>query len=289
MIYVIGNKNFSVAVDSIGAELNSIKRYGKEMLWQNYDGSWAGHSPILFPFCGNCAVNIGGKVYPAPKHGILRRREFTLVSQSATELVLRFSSDAESGKLYPYEFSFSVRYAVRGASLNVDYIVENTDDCPLFFGCGGHESFNIDGTLEKHCIEFEKEESLTRLYHDDDGHLTGKIKTYPKSKYLYFKDVPIKNSETLMFKGIKSSWCKLLTISGKEIAKTSFKGFSNILFWRPKNAAMVCMEPWTNLPDFAGGDGREFSEKGGIYRLDAGEKRVITRKITYYGKNSSKI
>lgn len=280
MLYIIGNKRLSVAVDSTGAELNSVKKDGKELLWQNSDGSWAGHSPILFPFCGKCAVNIGGKVYPAPAHGILRRNEFTFVSQTEKELVLSFSSSESTKALYPYDFKFTVRYAVRGTSLYIDYTAENTGDAEMYFGCGGHESFNLDRPLGEYFIEFEKEETLFRLYHNEDGYLTGESRVYPKGKFLRFGDVPIENSETLIFKNIRSSWCKLVDKSGEPIAKTCFEGFKNLLFWRPKTARMVCMEPWTNLPDGVD-DKTDFRRKTGINPLAAGEKRVIKRKIIY--------
>ncbi|MBQ6727822.1 MAG: hypothetical protein IJQ87_02675 [Clostridia bacterium] len=280
MIYIIGNKRLSVAVDSIGAELNSVKKDGKEMLWQNEDGSWAGHSPILFPFGGKCVVNIDGKIYDTPKHGVLRRNEFTLVSQTEKELVLSFSSNESTKALYPYDFTFTVRYSVRGTSLYIDYTVENDGAKEMYFGCGGHESFNIDKSLDKYCIEFEKEETLLRFYHNDDGYLTGETRKYPKSKFLNFKDVPIENSETLIFKGIRSSWCKLVKNGGETVATTYFKGFKNILFWRPESARMVCMEPWMNLPDRLG-DKTDFREKAGIKTLAPGQKSVIKRKITY--------
>ena len=280
MLYIIGNKRLSVAVDSVGAELNSVKKDGKEILWQNGDGSWAGHSPILFPFGGKCTVNIDGKIYDAPKHGVLRRNEFTFVSQTEKELVLSFSSNESTKALYPYDFKFTVRYSVRGTSLYIDYAVENDGVKEMFFGCGGHESFNIDEPLDRYFIEFEKEETLLRFYHNDDGYLTGETRIYPKSKFLKFKDVPIENSETLMFKDIRSSWCKLVKNGGETVAKTYFKGFKNLLFWRPDSARMVCIEPWTNLPDVID-DKTDFRYKNGIIPLAAGKKRVIKRKVVY--------
>lgn len=280
MIYVIGNKKFSVAVDSFGAELNSIKKEGKELLWQNYDGSWNGHSPMLFPFCGHCTVNIGGKIYPAPAHGIVRKSEFSLVSQTEKELVLCTVSNEETKKLYPFDFSFTVKYSVRATTLYIEYDVKNTGNSDMFFGCGGHESFNLDCALEKYHIEFEKEETLLRVFHDEDGYLTGDSKVYPKNKFLYFKNAPIDNSETLIFKGIKSAWCKLVKNTGETVAQTYFKGFYNLLFWRPDGAPMVCIEPWTNLPDLIG-ETTDFRDKKGIFALSAGNNKVIKRKIKY--------
>ncbi|MEG9429768.1 MAG: hypothetical protein VZQ61_02455 [Christensenellaceae bacterium] len=280
MLYIIGNKRLSVAVDSIGAELNSVKKDGKELLWQNYDGSWNGHAPVLFPFCGHCAVNIDGKDYNAPAHGMVQYHEFSRTFQTGTELVLTFTSSAETKKIYPYDFSFSVRYFVRKTTLYIDYTVKNTGNSAMYFGCGGHESFNIDGKLSQYSIEFEKEESLLRFFHDDNGYLTGESKAYPKSKFLRFKDMPVDNSETLIFKGVKSNRCKLINNKGETVAETCFKGFDNLLFWRPDGAAVICMEPWSNLPDMKG-DSTDFRTKNGIKLLEAGAEKVIKRKIIY--------
>lgn len=280
MLYIIGNKRLSVAVDSTGAELNSVKKDGKELLWQNYDGSWDGHAPVLFPFCGHCAVKIDGKDYNAPAHGIVQSREFSCDLQTGNELILTFKSDAETKKVYPYDFSFSVRYYVRKTTLYIDYTVKNTGENAMFFGCGGHESFNIDGKLSQYSIEFEKEESLLRLFHDDDGYLMGESKLYPKGKVLRFKDMPVDNSETLIFKGVRSNRCKLVKNTGEVVAETYFKGFNNVLFWRPDGAAVICMEPWLNLPDIKG-EKTDFRKKYGIKSLDAGAEKVFKRKIIY--------
>ncbi len=280
MLYIIGNKRLSVAVDSLGAELNSIKKDGEELLWQNYDGSWDGHSPVLFPLCGHCKVIVDGKDYNTPPHGIIRSREFSFVSQTGTELVLTLSSDDETKKVYPYDFSFTLRYYVRKTTLYIDYIVKNNGYETMYFGCGGHESFNIKGDLSEYFIEFEKEEKLQRLFHDNNGFLTGESVQYPKSKCLHFKDIPVDNSETLIFKGVKSSWCKLVKNSGGTVAETHFKGFKNLLFWRPDGAAMICMEPWTNLPDVLG-DNTDFRKKSGITHLAVGAEKIIKRKIIY--------
>ena len=280
MLYIIGNKRLSVAVDSLGAELNSVKKDGKELLWQNYDGSWDGHAPVLFPFCGHSAVIIDGKDYNAPAHGIVQQCEFSCTLQTGNELVLTFNSNAETKKIYPYDFSFSVRYYVRTTTLYINYTVKNTGNKVMFFGCGGHESFNIDAKLERYSIEFEKEENLLRLYHNDGGYLTGESKLYPKSKFLRFKDMPVDNSETLIFKGVKSNWCRLIKDAGETVAETHFKGFNNLLFWRPDGASMICMEPWTNLPDIEN-DSTDFCKKYGIKPLEAGAEKVIRRKIIY--------
>ena len=194
--------------------------------------------------------------------------------------MLTFSSNAETKKLYPYDFSFTVIYSIRKTTLYIDYIIKNTGKNTMYYGCGGHESFNIEGMLDDYSIEFQKEENLFRFFHDGEGYLTGETTTYPLSKRLSFKEIRVDDSETLIFKGVRSGWCKLVKNTGETVAKTCFKGFNDLLFWRPDGAPVICMEPWSNLPDRIG-ETTDFREKEGILPLVAGAKKVIKRKIIY--------
>ena len=58
MIYEFGNGTLKCKVSDLGAELVSVVHNGKERLWQNENGGWSGHAPILFPHCGKCTVNV---------------------------------------------------------------------------------------------------------------------------------------------------------------------------------------------------------------------------------------
>ena len=49
MTYEFGSDVLRCEVSDIGAELVSVKLNGKERLWQNDNGGWDGHAPILFP------------------------------------------------------------------------------------------------------------------------------------------------------------------------------------------------------------------------------------------------
>ena len=54
MIYNIENKDFSLSVKEMGAELNSFKskKTGFEFIWGGNTDIWYGQSPILFPIIG---------------------------------------------------------------------------------------------------------------------------------------------------------------------------------------------------------------------------------------------
>ena len=46
------NEFLSVTVDTLGAEMHSIKKEGSEYLWQADPKFWARHAPVLFPIVG---------------------------------------------------------------------------------------------------------------------------------------------------------------------------------------------------------------------------------------------
>ena len=69
MLHTIKDGNLSVTVNDEGAEFVNIVYNGKEKLWQNDNGSWAGHAPVFFPACGRCAVVVDGKFYSRKLHG----------------------------------------------------------------------------------------------------------------------------------------------------------------------------------------------------------------------------
>jgi len=59
MKYVLENEKLRVEIDSLGAELKSVKdkSTGQEYMWQADPAFWGRTSPILFPFVGKLKTN----------------------------------------------------------------------------------------------------------------------------------------------------------------------------------------------------------------------------------------
>ncbi len=58
MIYEISNKFFTAKVDSLGAQLVSLKGCGgHEYLWVGDPEYWREHAPVLFPIVGALREN----------------------------------------------------------------------------------------------------------------------------------------------------------------------------------------------------------------------------------------
>ncbi len=62
MFYTLQNRHAKIKVNDFGAELSSVVIDGKERLWQNSDGTWNEHAPLLFPVCGHFGCTVDGKL-----------------------------------------------------------------------------------------------------------------------------------------------------------------------------------------------------------------------------------
>ena len=282
MEYTIDNGTLAVTVSTRGAELQSVKFNGKERLWQNETGEWAGHSPVLFPYCGAFGVKVDGKIYEAPAHGLCKKTEFAFVEKGENYLTFAFASTEETRKVFPYDFLFKVSYKIEGATLFVTYEVDNTGDRELPFSCGGHESFILDGDVDEYKLVFAEEETFVHRPHGDDAMLTGESVVLGTGKELVIPREILLGGNTVILENIRSDSLKLCTLSGEEKAFVEFEGFPHLLLWRPSGRAkMVCIEPWHNLPDLTGTEPCELKDKPDMTLLPAGESKKIVRKIEY--------
>ena len=57
MITTLSNECLKVTIDSLGAEIQSINKGGRELIWEGDPKFWTGHSPVLFPICGGLKDN----------------------------------------------------------------------------------------------------------------------------------------------------------------------------------------------------------------------------------------
>lgn len=265
MLYKAENGALSVTIDDLGAEPVSLLFRGRERLWQNENGSWAGHAPVLFPVCGNCGYSFGGM----PRHGFARKRRFFAGEGDFPEFHL--CADEGTRALYPFDFCLSVRHSLEGNCLLTRYAIENRGPEPMPFSYGWHVSHALFSPLEEHSLVFGQEESLVALGHDGDGFLTGEQTdlgegvTLPLSEELF-------SGRTIIL--APKSRSVRLERAGKPLAEVCFET-PYLLLWRPPSALALCIEPWANLPDRRGA-AQPFCF------LRPGERRCATQKITYF-------
>lgn len=200
MEYCLDNGTLSVRVSSLGGELQSVKKDGKEYLWQGDPAYWDSKAPNLFPYIARltketCTVH--GKAYRMPIHGFLPTTELTAEVQEkerqedgrAVRLVLRLDADERTLACYPFMFTLRIIYELKEDTLRITYEVENDGAEEMYFGIGGHPGFQApleDGlSFEDYFLEFEPEkdggevETPVRVGFSAACFLNGEDQPYP--------------------------------------------------------------------------------------------------------------
>ena len=268
-LFQISNDKITIQVDSMGAELKSLKRVSdaREYLWQGDPTYWGRTSPVLFPIVGalkNGCYRIGDKEYPMGQHGFARDREFQLKSQVASEIWFSLRSDEKTLAVYPYPFLLEIGYELTGYTVTVKWRVTNPEKEPISFSIGGHPAFlcPIDpGTDQtQYRLSFDTKEQIVSSC--IDGGLLGKDKkTYrlrdgvlPITADLFDGDaLVVENDQAHSVALVKPNGTPYLTVD-----------FDAPLFgiWSPpkKKAPFICIEPWYGICDSEGFAG-ELSER----------------------------
>ena len=279
MIYTISNPHLSVSIDSLGAQLRSVKSADAvELLWQGDERYWGDCSPVLFPYIARLydkSYTYLGQRYSMGIHGFAAQCEFLALAVGAESVTMRLRESEATLAQYPFGFSFSIVYSLCGESLKVSYIVENTGDKTMPFAVGGHPGFNVP-RFEEAYLAFDEACCPKRVGFTEELFLSGLDSEYPLqdgrilplSHSLFDEDAIILRD---CAKGI-SLCCPAL---GKRL-HMSFPGFDYFGIWHmPRtDAPYVCLEPWTSLPSRQGVV-EELSEKADMIMLPPGKRHQL--------------
>ncbi len=284
MNYYLKNNRLELVIDSFGAQITSVKLDGIEKLWQNDNGSWEGHAPLLFPVCGHCNIVLNGKNYNTPAHGFALNKEFNFLNQTENSISFFITSDESTKEIYPFDFKYVMTYKIEEEKLTIIHEVENPTDDDIYFATGGHETFAFKNKLQNYGVEFEVEEQP--IWYKEKGiYVSPAKKPYKlkEGKWLRFPHRYISGEPSLIFGNIKSNKLWFKNVKGQVLAEVGFDGFDNVLFWRSRKAKMICIEPWTNLPD-GYVDMTEVSSKYGFRKVEPKKSLKIERYIKYYNE-----
>lgn len=264
----ISNNDISVIISTFGAEIKSVTKSGKELIWEGNPEYWSGQAPLLFPICGGLKDDkfvFEGKEYNLPKHGYARLSEFELESHDIEKAVFLLRSDDESLKQYPFEYELRVIYTLDKSKLNVEYNVKNMTDKNMYFSIGAHEAYACPEGIEEYSIVFDKAEDLnaSRL----EGNFL-KYETVNVGKNI--SEFPLKTeyfaTDALVFLDLKSKKVSLKNRKTGEAIEVDFNGFPYLLLWTVPGAGYICIEPWCGIPDFVDSD-YDITKKKGIIKV----------------------
>ncbi|MBQ2898024.1 MAG: aldose 1-epimerase family protein [Clostridia bacterium] len=284
MDIVLENEYISVIISTLGAEIQSIKKDGKEMIWQGKPGFWSRHAPVLFPVCGglkNDEFVYDGKKYHLTKHGYARDTEFLLESHDRNKAVFLHKSDQQTIKVFPFEYELRIIYTLEKSKLNIEYNIKNLLEKTMYCSIGAHEAYCCPGGIEKYSIKFEQQEDLNSLKLKDallsnETFSVGKNTNEIKLSYKYF----VPEIDTLVFSHLKSKKAWIKNNETDERIEIEYQGFDYLGIWTVKDAEYICFEPWCGIPDFADTDG-DITKKKGILKIPPKERVIKKHSILF--------
>ncbi len=261
-------KNLTAKIDSLGAQLRSLTKDGKEFLWQGDERFWTDTAPILFPICGslkNDKYTLFGKEYFLEKHGFASKLLFS--AHKTSESCVKFIAHENNNTLknYPYKFTLTVTFTLTDNALTIEYGVKNDNDIDMYYSIGSHEGYKCDGGIENYDIIFSDTESF------ESFQLDGPVLSHKKQKILpNGNKIRLKNEyfeiDALIFENINSDKVSLLNQKSGKFITVDVKDFENLLIWTKPDAEFVCLEPWNGFPDFTDSDG-DFTKKHSIQKI----------------------
>lgn len=275
-MYTIFNDQLQVAVQSKGAELQSIynKATGIDYLWSGNADFWGKKSPVLFPIVGglkNNTYTYENKAYQLGRHGFARDHSFEVVQHTADTITLSLTDTPDTLAVYPFPFTFQLQYQLLQNKLVVTYQIHNTGTTVMPFSVGAHPAFNVplapDTVFSDYFLQFNEPETapLWPLTHDGliDAHPTPYLQNtaqLPLTEDLFYKDA-------LVFKQLKSTQISIKSHKTTHGITLEYQDFPYMGIWSAKNAPFVCIEPWCGIADSVDASG-QLLEKEGVHLLE---------------------
>lgn len=289
--YELTNGDLTVGFTTFGGTMTSIKdRAGLEYLWQGDKKYWSGQAPVLFPICGSIRgdrATIGeGKETRMPRHGLIRKKEFTLAEKTDRSITFSIENDEEMLEKYPYSFSVSTNYTLNGRRIDVTYTAENKSVEPMPFQIGGHPGFNCPlkagEDYSDYYLQFEKKETCTVPTQLPES---GLVDTKHRTPLL--KDTDILNLKHDLFHvdaitldELSSRSVRLLSKKSDVGVQLDFKEFPYLILWSSANdGPFIAIEPWHGLSTCTD-ENDIFETKRGVVTAAPGEKKSFHFSIT---------
>ncbi|WP_273326764.1 aldose 1-epimerase family protein [Vallitalea guaymasensis] len=281
MINVLENDVLKIEVNSLGAELSSIKTKedGLEYLWQGDPSVWGRKSPILFPIVGKLKDNeyyIENEKYELGQHGFARDMEFQVEQKNKEILEYKLKYNEESLKKYPYKFLLTITYELKGNSLNIGYEVKNLDSTDVYFSIGAHPGFNIpimeEERLEDYYLEFDKLETVNKYELNTENSVSLESIQFLENEKVIPMTKDIFNKGAIILLDVESNSLSLKSKKSSREVRVEYAGFPYLGIWgQPDNSPFVCIEPWYGVADFEDTD-KQYKTKRGIQKLEVSKE-----------------
>jgi galactose mutarotase-like enzyme len=245
-IYVLNDRdsNSSLTVYPDRGGIATSWRVGdRELMYLDADRftdpnlSVRGGFPILFPICGNLPDNtytVADRHYTLKQHGFARDLPWQVTHQATVEdarLTITLDSNAATREVYPFDFSVSFTYRLRGNELAIEQAYTNKSDRSMPMSTGLHPYFY---TPDKNALSFDiAAPNYYERVSDKTYPFTGKFDLSVAEIDAAFTDVA-SNVVTV------TDAAQHLTLT-----MTSSQQYRTIVFWTQAGKDFYCIEPWS--------------------------------------------
>ncbi|OQB51729.1 MAG: Aldose 1-epimerase [Firmicutes bacterium ADurb.Bin146] len=252
------NKNLTVRINPIGAEIASIVKEGYEYLWQKNPEIWNGQAPNLFPLIGRLKdeeYEYDYNMYKMKIHGFAKYSTFEIIENTDNYLSLRLHGSKETYSMYPFDFDFIISYEIIDNVIKKQYMTINNGYKTMYYEVGGHEGYNLtfdkNKIMDDYYIHFSDNSIYT--YTTDKNIMVNKdlSKIDLINNKLYLKPDVFRNDALILDSAKISKREVVLECNEKSRkVKVRFDDFDYLGIWtRPFYTNYICIEPWSSLPD----------------------------------------
>ncbi len=287
----ITKDGLTATIDSMGAQLMSLKVDEAEYLWQGDPEFWPRRAPVLFPIVG-CLKDDAAESAQGPvrlkRHGIARLYDHEIAENTGSSVTFELTSTDETRAAYPYDFRLNMTYAVDGTSLAQTFEVTNTGDVDLPFTLGGHPAFNVpvpgsgEEAFDDYKLVFPKKWTASVPKIDDAGlHDFSQMTTlFEDSDEMDLSHALIDELLTIVFCDVPGNRVSLVGKKSGHGVELEFPGFDYLGVWSASSTApFVAIEPWHGCAS-AYDEGDRFEDKRDTIVLAPGESTALTFTIT---------
>jgi galactose mutarotase-like enzyme len=267
-------------VSTHGAELQSLRKDGREYLWQGNPEYWGRRAPILFPIVGQVAGGVfryDGQEYKMGQHGFARDAEFELQADG------RYKMAAGEHPNYPFDFELYAEYIPEGNSLTCRWMVRNPGTKDLHFQIGAHPALNLPGyNADDKCHGFfqclDKDGKLVNPVIKNS--VNGGLRHLLAEPRQMDAIIPITEDafadDAILIEDSQVTSVALLDKDRNKVLSVHCLGAQAFGLWAPNKPGcpFVCIEPWCGIADPVGFAG-DISERELNHSLKVGESYVF--------------
>ena len=285
----LSNSVLTVQIAEHGAELQSIKKDGKEYLWQGDAKFWGRRSPVLFPIVGrvwNNKYRHAGNTYEIGQHGFARDMNFKLTYKEDKGAVYWLESTPDTLGKFPFPFRLLVGYLLEENKITVKWRVENLGAMDMYFQIGAHPAFYFPkfdaATKDRGFFVFDRKSDLEYIMPTEKGCVSLERHVLKLNKEgLMPIDIHTFDCDTYIFDNKQLKKITLLDKKKKPHISLEFNS-PLVALWSPTkthpDCPFVCIEPWYGRCDSVGYSG-ELKDREWIQKLEPKETFDVEYKI----------